>query len=46
MSTLFEEIGGEAAVDAAVNVFYRIVLADERINRFFEDTDMERQAAK
>jgi hemoglobin len=46
MSALFEEIGGEAAVDAAVDVFYRIVLADERINHFFENTDMERQAAK
>jgi hemoglobin len=46
MSTLFEQIGGEAAVDATVDVFYRIVLADDRINRFFADTDMERQAAK
>ena len=46
MSALFEQIGGEAAVDAAVDVFYRIVLADESINHFFEDADMERQAAK
>ncbi len=46
MSTLFEQLGGEAAVDAAVDIFYRIVLSDDRINEFFEDTDMERQAAK
>lgn len=46
MSSLFEEIGGSAAVDATVDVFYRIVLADDRINRFFETTDMEAQAAK
>lgn len=46
MSSLFEEIGGAAAVDATVDVFYRIVLADDRINRFFETTDMEAQAAK
>ena len=44
--TLFEKIGGEAAVDAAVDIFYRKVLADERINKFFEGVDMEKQAAK
>ncbi len=45
-SSLFEKIGGEAAVNAAVDIFYRKVLADERINHFFEDVDMEKQAAK
>ncbi len=44
--TLFEKLGGEAAVDAAVDIFYRKVLADDRINRFFEGVDMEKQAAK
>lgn len=44
--SLYEQLGGEAAVDAAVEVFYRKVLADERINRFFEGVDMEKQAAK
>lgn len=44
--SLFEQIGGAAAVDAAVDVFYRKVLADYRINRFFDDVDMEAQAAK
>jgi len=44
--SLFERIGGEAAVDAAVDVFYRKVLADDRINEFFEGVDMEKQAAK
>ncbi len=43
---LFERLGGNAAVDAAVDKFYRRVLADDRINRFFEGVDMERQAAK
>ena len=33
MSTLFEKLGGEAAVDAAVDKFYRKVLADERVNQ-------------
>jgi len=44
--SLFEKIGGEAAVNAAVDVFYRKVLADSRINRFFEGVDMDNQAAK
>ena len=44
--TLFEKIGGDAAVDAAVDIFYRKVLADDRISRFFEGVDMEKQAAK
>jgi hemoglobin len=46
MSTLFEQIGGEAAVDAAVDLFYRKVLSDDRISEFFNDIDMEKQAAK
>ena len=45
-ASLFERIGGEAAVNAAVDVFYRKVLADDRINPFFEGVDMEKQAAK
>ncbi len=44
MATLFERIGGDAAVDAAVERFYQIVLADERIKHFFADVDMARQA--
>ena len=44
--SLFEQLGGEAAVNAAVDVFYRKVLQDQRINRFFDNTDIEKQAAK
>ena len=44
--TLYERIGGAVSVDAAVDVFYRKVLADYRINRFFDGIDMERQLAK
>lgn len=46
MSSLFEKIGGEAAVDAAVDIFYRKVLSDDSISQFFETTDMEAQHAK
>lgn len=44
--SLYDRIGGEAAVDAAVDLFYRKVLADDRINTWFEDIDMDRQRAK
>ncbi len=44
--SLYERIGGEAAVNAAVDVFYRKVLADDRISHFFESVDMEKQSAK
>ncbi|MBL8215722.1 MAG: group 1 truncated hemoglobin [Bryobacterales bacterium] len=46
MPSLYERLGGAPAVDAAVDIFYRKVLQDERISRFFDDVDMERQAAK
>ncbi len=45
-TSLFEQLGGEAAVDAAVEVFYKKVLEDHRIYRFFDNVDMEIQAAK
>jgi len=45
-STLFEQLGGAPAVEAAVDRFYRKVLADDRINTFFEGIDMDTQAAK
>ena len=43
---LFQRIGGEQAVNVAVDIFYRKVLADDRVNGFFDDVDMDRQAAK
>ncbi len=46
MATLYERLGGEAAVDAAVDIFYRKVLSDDRINEYFEGVDMDAQAAK
>ncbi|HAV12038.1 MAG TPA: group 1 truncated hemoglobin [Opitutae bacterium] len=42
MSTLYEKIGGEPAVDAAVDLFYVKVLADDRIKHFFEGIPMDR----
>lgn len=45
-TSLFERIGGPGAVDAAVDIFYRKVLADDRISHFFDTVDMDAQAAK
>ncbi len=44
--SLYERIGGEAAVNAAVELFYKKVQDDYRINRFFENVDMSKQIAK
>ncbi|MBD0254414.1 MAG: group 1 truncated hemoglobin [Cytophagales bacterium] len=44
--TLFEKIGGMHAVDAAVEIFYAKVLADDRISHFFRWTHMKTQTAK
>ena len=44
--SLYEKIGGEAAVNAAVDVFYRKVLADDELAPFFETIDMEEQHKK
>ena len=41
--TLYEQLGGQPAVDAAVKGFYDKVLADDRVNGFFKGVDMDRQ---
>lgn len=45
-TSLYERLGGEAAVDAAVDVFYRKVLSDSRISHYFDTIDMDQQRAK
>jgi hemoglobin len=44
--SLYDQLGGEPAVNAAVDIFYRKMLADDRVSRFFEGVDMDNQAAK
>lgn len=46
MTSLYDRLGGQQAVDAVVETFYRKVLTDDRISQFFEDTDMDQQIAK
>ena len=44
--TLFDQLGGATTVDAAVDIFYRKVLIDDRVSHFFDAVDMDRQRAK
>ena len=44
--SLYARIGGKAALDVAVDIFYRKVLDDPCIRYFFEDVDMDMQRAK
>lgn len=39
--TVYQEIGGEEAVEAVVDDFYDRVLADDRLAEYFEGMDMD-----
>jgi len=45
-NSLYQKLGGAAAIDAAVELFYKKVLADDRIKHFFADTNMDKQRRK
>lgn len=44
--TLYDRLGGEPAFQAAVDTFYRRMLGDSRVARFFDGVDMDEQIAK
>ena len=44
--SLYDRLGGDAAVNAAVDIFYRKVLGDPFVTPFFEGVDMAKQANK
>ncbi|MGZ3417166.1 MAG: group I truncated hemoglobin [Polyangiales bacterium] len=46
MATLYERLGGEAAVEAAVVRFYDKIMADPALAPFFEHLDMSAQIRK
>ncbi len=46
MSSIYEQIGGAPAIQAATEEFYRRVLKDEVLAPFFDAVDMDRQIAK
>jgi truncated hemoglobin YjbI len=43
---LYDRVGGDKVMEVVTDVFYRKVLQDELVGRFFEDIDMERQRLK
>jgi hemoglobin len=48
-ATLFQRLGGSAAIDATVNEFYRLVLGDPLLAPFFDGVDqakLERHQAR
>ncbi|MFT5127996.1 MAG: hemoglobin [Rhodothermales bacterium] len=44
--SLYTRIGGQPAINTAVDLFYVKVLADEKVSHFFEDINMNKQANK
>lgn len=46
MSSLYERIGGDGPLLAAVDGFYKRVLADERVAEFFKELSIEAQVKK
>ena len=44
--TLFDRIGGKAAIQAAVDIFYDKVTSDDLIKHFFNGVDIKTQKAK
>lgn len=45
-ATLYERLGGEAAITATVGMFYDRIMGDESLARFFADLDMDKQINK
>jgi hemoglobin len=45
-ASIYHQIGGKPAMDAAIEIFYKKVLADARIKEFFEDINMNAQRRK
>lgn len=45
-NSLYQKIGGKAAIDAAVELFYTKVLVDDRVKHFFDDINMNKQRRK
>ena len=44
--TLYDRIGGEHTLNAAIDSYYSKVLGDDRINFFFDGVSMDRQIGK
>jgi hemoglobin len=44
--SLYQRLGGKAAVNAAVDLFYKKMMADDRVKHVFDDVNMDRQIRK
>ena len=44
--SIYFRLGGQPAVDAAVELFYKKILADKSVNHFFDGINMAKQKAK
>lgn len=44
--SLYQKLGGKAAMNAAVDAFYVKVLADDRVKHFFDNVSMDKQRRK
>lgn len=44
--SLYQKLGGKAAIDAVVDAFYVKVLADNRVKHYFADVSMDKQRRK
>jgi hemoglobin len=45
-ASLYERLGGEAAITATVGMFYDRIMADDSLAPFFADLDMDKQINK
>ena len=45
-SSLYQQLGGQPAINAAVDLFYTKVLADDRVKHYFAEVNMTRQKRK
>ena len=45
-NSIYARLGGQPAIDVAVELFYKKVLADKAVNHYFEDIDMDKQRSK
>lgn len=46
MTSYYDQVGGEPAMEKAVQIFYRKILKDQSIKHFFNDIDMNLQIKK
>jgi hemoglobin len=46
MSSLFERVGGMAAVNSAVDLFYEKLMTDHSVRSFFTTSNMKKQNGK